>query len=69
MATLKTLRRRSLRRARWTPALAASHRKLLGSAARTNSPPSQADWTTAPAPSPPRNVPATLALTSHDATC
>ena len=63
---LNTLILRLLWRTRWTVAPNASHTKPLGNAARTKSPPSEADCTMGlPAPAL-RNVPAALALTSQD---
>src|SRR5919197_5672702 len=66
IAMLKIRTRRGLPSTRWTVAPNASHTKQLGSAARTNSPPSDAACTIGLPASALRNVLAALALTSQD---
>src|SRR6516225_11818631 len=65
MVILKILMLRRLPRMRWTAAPNANHRKQLGNAARTNSPPREAACMTALPASALRKVPAAAALTSQ----
>ena len=66
MTMLNILSLRLLWRTCWTVAPNASHKKQLGNAARKKSPPREADCTMGLPASALRNVPAALALTSHD---